>query len=105
MTLKTAGSRTVTATDVAAAILTAGTSASVTVSAGAATQAPGAAAGRDRRAGHGRPARPGTPTAVTAGAAVTVTVNAVDANWNIVASATPVVTITSSDPNADPAGR
>ena len=42
----------------------------------------------------------GTPTGVTAGAPVSVTVNAVDANWNLVASATPTVAITSSDANA-----
>ncbi len=98
ITLKTAGSRTVTATDVAA-FLSAGTSASVTVSAGAATKlqvllpgetaAPGTASGRT-----------GSPTGVTAGTSVTVTVNAVDTNWNLVASATPTVSISSSDPNA-----
>ncbi|MCP6756834.1 hypothetical protein NL533_34930, partial [Klebsiella pneumoniae] len=32
--------------------------------------------------------------------AVSVTVNAVDANWNVVSSATPTVAITSSDANA-----
>jgi len=41
----------------------------------------------------------GTPTAQTAGTAFTVTVNAVDANWNVVSS-THTVAITSSDSNA-----
>ena len=41
----------------------------------------------------------GTPTAQMAGTPFTVTVNAVDANWNVVAS-TDVVAITSSDPAA-----
>jgi len=41
----------------------------------------------------------GTPTAQTAGTAFTVTVNAVDANWNVVSS-THTVGITSSDPAA-----
>src|SRR5207253_851592 len=38
----------------------------------------------------------GTPTAQTAGSAFNVTVNAVDANWNVVSS-TDTVAITSSD--------
>src|SRR5439155_11516863 len=55
------------------------------------TAAPGTATGKT-----------GTPTAPTAGTAISsgITVNAVDANWNIVSSATPNVNITSSDSNA-----
>src|SRR5439155_1378726 len=41
----------------------------------------------------------GTPTARTAGVAFTVTVNAVDANWNVMSS-TDTVGITSTDTNA-----
>src|SRR5262249_2539263 len=41
----------------------------------------------------------GTPTAQTAGTAFTVTVNAVDANWNVVGT-NDTVTISSSDANA-----
>ena len=41
----------------------------------------------------------GTPTAQTAGTGYTVTVNAVDANWNLV-STNDTVEITSSDANA-----
>ncbi len=42
----------------------------------------------------------GTPTAQTAGTAFTVTVNAVDANWNKVTSVTDTAAISSSDANA-----
>jgi hypothetical protein len=41
----------------------------------------------------------GTPSAQTAGIAFTVTVNAVDANWNVV-NTNDIVAITSTDPNA-----
>src|SRR5204862_497551 len=100
-TFKTAGTRTITATD-AAATLTANTSASVTVNAGSATKlqillpgevaAPGTATGKTAA----------TPTAQTAGTAIAsgIVVNAVDANGNLVTNATPNVTITSTDPNA-----
>src|SRR5207249_3132914 len=100
-TFKTAGTRTITATDAAAA-LTASASANVTVNAGAVTKlqilmpgevaAPGTATGKTAA----------TPTAQTAGTAITnaIVVNAVDANWNIVTTATPNVTITTSDANA-----
>src|SRR5439155_2024664 len=52
------------------------------------TAAPGTATGKT-----------GTPTAQGAGAAFNATVNAVDANWNLVSS-THTVVITSSDANA-----
>src|SRR5207302_3857525 len=80
---------------------TANTSPSITVNPGAATKlqillpgetaAPGTATGKA-----------GTPTAQTAGTTMTngIVVNAVDANWNVVSSAVPNVTITSSDSNA-----
>ena len=42
----------------------------------------------------------GAPTAQTAGTAVSVTVNAVDDNWNLVNYVTDVITITSSDAGA-----
>src|SRR5262249_35091412 len=42
----------------------------------------------------------GAPTARTAGTAFNVTVNAVDASWNPISSATDVIAITSSDFNA-----
>lgn len=53
------------------------------------TAAPGTASGKT-----------GTPTPQSAGVNVTVTVNAVDANWNIVPYVTDNVTITSSDAGA-----
>src|SRR5439155_991028 len=51
------------------------------------TAAPGSASGKT-----------GTPTSSTAGTAFNVTVNAVDANWNLVSS-THTVGITCTDPN------
>ena len=42
----------------------------------------------------------GTPSAETAGTAFNVTVNAVDANWNVVNTVTDTVGISSSDANA-----
>ena len=99
VTLLTAGSRTVTATDVTDGTKTANTSPATTVTAGAFTKlqllmpgetaAPGTATGKT-----------GTPSARTAGTAFNVTVNAVDANWNLVNSVTHTVGVTSSDPNA-----
>src|SRR5204862_3979492 len=98
VTLKTAGSATITASDVTTPARTANTSPSITVNAGAInklqllvpgeTAAPGTATGKT-----------GTPSAQAAGTAFNVTVNAVDANWNPVTS-TDTVGITSSDANA-----
>ena len=99
VTLKTAGTATLTATDITDGTKTANTSPSITVNAGAfsklqlllpgETAAPGSATGQDRHAVGTR--RPGTPFSVT--------VNAVDANWNLVSS-TDTVGITSTDANA-----
>src|SRR5262249_1261058 len=81
VTLKTAGSATITASDATTASIQPSTTPSIQVGAGAYTRlqilapgetaAPGAATGKT-----------GTPSAQTAGTAFTVTVNAVDANWN-----------------------
>ena len=99
VTLNTPGSRTVTASDVTNAGITAGTSPAITVQAVAfsklqvlmpgETAAPGTPTGKT-----------GTPTAQTAGTAFNVTVNAVDDNWNVVNTVTDTVAITSSDANA-----
>ena len=99
VTAKTAGTHTVTATDITDATKTANTSPVTTVNPGAFTKlqllmpgetaAPGAATGKT-----------GTPTGRTAAAAFSVTVNAVDANWNRVSSVGDTVRITSSDANA-----
>jgi anti-sigma factor ChrR (cupin superfamily) len=98
VTLKTAGSRTVTATDITDGSKTANTSPSITVNAGAFTKlqllVPGETADPGSATG-----KTGTPSAQTAGSSFNVTVNAVDANWNLVSS-TDTVGITSSDANA-----
>src|SRR5439155_27345882 len=87
VTLKTAGSASVTASDVTHPGITPDTGSSITVNAGAfvklqlltpgETAAPGSATGKT-----------GTPNAHTAGTAFTVTVNAVDASWNKLTTAT-----------------
>ncbi len=98
VTPKTAGSKTFTATDISDGAKTPNTSPATTINVGAFTKlqilmpgetaAPGTATGKT-----------GTPSAQTAGTGLTVTVNAVDANWNVVSS-TDTVGITSSDANA-----
>ncbi len=99
VTFHTASPATITATDLTNGGITANTSPSVTVNPGAfvklqalvpgETAAPGSATGKT-----------GTPSARTAGSSFSVTVNAVDANWNLVTGATDNVHITSSDANA-----
>src|SRR6185436_9613671 len=96
VTFKTSGTQTLTATDVTDGSKTTNTSPSMTVNAGAfvkmqllvpgETAAPGSATGKT-----------GTPTAQSSGTAFNVTVNAVDANWNV-ASSTHTVGITTTDP-------
>src|SRR5262249_48706556 len=96
LTLKTAGAATVTASDVTHSSITNNTSPSVTVNPGAytklqllvpgETEAPGTATGKT-----------GTPFSQNVGAVVSLDVNAVDANWNLVTTVTNVVAITSSD--------
>ncbi|MEX0602617.1 MAG: hypothetical protein WD295_04695, partial [Bacteroidota bacterium] len=98
VTFRTAGSWTLTASDVSDPAKTASTSPSVTVVPGAfarlqllvpgETAAPGTASGKS-----------GSPDAQNAGDAFTVTVNATDMDWNQVSS-TDVVQITSSDGGA-----
>src|SRR5262249_48278877 len=83
ITFKTVGSRTLTASDVDDGTKTANTSPSITINPGALaklqllvpgeTAAPGTATGKT-----------GTPSGQTAGTAFNVTVNAVDANWNVI---------------------
>jgi hypothetical protein len=98
VTFNTAGSATVTAADMTDDSKTAYTSPSITVNAGALaklqlllpgeTAAPGTTNGKT-----------GSPSAQTAGLPYSVTVNAVDANWNVIAT-NDTVAITSSDSNA-----
>jgi len=99
VTLKSSGSKTVTASDITHAGIVANASSPITVNAGAfarlqllvpgETASPGSATGKT-----------GTPSARTAGTAFTLTVNAVDTNWNVVGSVTDTVHLTSTDTNA-----
>src|SRR5206468_1987026 len=98
ITLKTVGSATVTASNITDGAKTSSVSPSIAVNSGAfaklqllapgETNAPGTLTGKT-----------GTPIAQAAGTAFSVTVNAVDANWNIVTNVTDTVAITSSDLN------
>ena len=99
VTFKTAGNKTLTATDQDDGSKLANTTPSIAVSAGpfakllllvpGETAAPGTATGKT-----------GAPTTQTAGSPFTVTVNAVDANWNLTTNANDTVTISSTDSNA-----
>src|SRR5439155_805046 len=99
VTLKTAGNATVTASDTTHATIPSSTSSAITVNAGAFTKlqilAPGETAAPGTASG-----KAGTPTAQTVGTAFNVTVNAVDANWNVLTNVTHTVGITPSDANA-----
>src|SRR5207249_115581 len=79
--------------------ITANTSPAITVNVGAFTQLQLLAPGETGSAGSPT-GKTGTPIAQTAGASFSVTVNAVDANWNLVATNTDIAGITSSDANA-----
>lgn len=91
--LRSGASQTITATKTAST--EAGTSSAFTVSAGAATQLQTLLPGETAAPGTGS-GKTGTPTAQPSGGSFITTVNAVDANWNVVSS-TPTVRITSSD--------
>src|SRR5204863_9636610 len=99
VTLKTAGTSTVTASDVTHSAIPANTSPSVTVNAGPFTKLQLLVPGETAAAGTAT-GKTGAPTAQAAGAAFNATVNAVDANWNPVTNITDTVGIASSDPNA-----
>src|SRR5207249_3865779 len=99
VTLKTAGARTITASDITDGTRTANTSPSITVNAAAFTKLQLLAPGETAAPGIGS-GKTGTPTAQTAGTAFNITVNAVDANWNLVNTVTDTAAITSSDSNA-----
>src|SRR6185295_8719596 len=99
LTNRTAGSWTVTASNVTHTAIATSTSPSFAVNPGAfaklqllvpgETASPGSATGKT-----------GTPTAQTAGTAFNLTVNGVDANWNRVNTVGDIAAITSSDLNA-----
>ena len=98
VTLRTAGTATLTASDIDDGTKTPNTSPSITINAGPFTQlqvllpgetaAPGSSTGKT-----------GSATAQTAGVAFNATVNAVDAAWNLRLT-NDTVHVTSSDPNA-----
>jgi len=96
-TLRTVGTRSLTATDTGTPSIT-GTQSGITVTAGSFAKlqllVPGESAVPGTPNG-----KTGTPNAQTAGAAFNVTVNAVDANWNLI-STNDTVRITSTDANA-----
>src|SRR5207249_4266417 len=98
VTLKTAGSSTVTASNATHPGISASTSPAIAINAGAFTRlqllAPGETAAPGSSTG-----KNGTPSAQMAGTAFNVIVNAVDANWNLVSSASDTVGITGSDSN------
>lgn len=98
VTFRTAGARTITATDITNSAVAPSTSAAVAVGAGpfarlqllvpGETAAPGSPTGKT-----------GTPAAQAGGFAFGVTVSAVDANWNLVSSSD-TIRLTSTDPLA-----
>jgi hypothetical protein len=98
VTLKTAGSRTLTASDATDGTKTANTSPALTVSAGAFTKLQLLVPGETAAPGTGS-GKSGTPSAQAAGTAFSVTINAVDAYWNLVSSIH-TVGLTASDTNA-----
>src|SRR5207249_9481950 len=99
VTLKTAGNPTVTASDVTHSAITANTSPSIPVNPTAFTKLQVLVPGKTAAPGSvtGKIGTPATPTAANA---FNLTVNAVDANWNLVNTVTDTVGITSSDTNA-----
>src|SRR5439155_288790 len=104
VTLTTSGTKTLTATDITDGTKTADTSPSITVNAGAFTKLQLLVPGETATPGTSSsgPGKTGSPNAQPAGgAAFTVTVNAVDAAWNVVSS-TDTVGLTSTDLGAMP---
>src|SRR5439155_516669 len=75
------------------------TSSNIVVSVGAFTKLQILAPGETAAPGTGT-GKSGSPVVQSSGSPVTVTVNAVDANWNLVTNVTHTVGITSSDSNA-----
>src|SRR5439155_1534964 len=104
VTLKTAGSATLTASDTTHPALQNSTTPSLQVLAAAFSKLQILAPGETAAPGSPR-GKTGTPSAQTAGNACSVTVNAVDANWNVVTNVSDTIGVTSSDSNAAlPAG-
>ncbi len=98
VTFNTAGAATITATDQDDGTKTASTSPATTINAGAFVKLQLLVPGEVAAPGSGT-GKTGTPAIQSAGTAFSVTVNAVDANWNLVSTATDTIGITSSDAN------
>src|SRR5205823_1822445 len=96
--LKTAGSQTLTASDLTDPGKTGSSSPAIAVNAAAFSKlqllAPGEIAAPGSATG-----KTGTPTVQTAGTAFNVSVNAVDANWNLI-NTNDTIAIAATDPNA-----
>jgi hypothetical protein len=97
VTLRTAGTATLTASDVTDNTKASNTSPRFRLDRSF-CQVTDISSGRDGRARF-RSGKTGTPAAQTAGAAFNVTVNAVDANWNLI-NTNDTVAITCSDANS-----
>ena len=100
VTIKTAASFTLTATNSTNGAITANTSPSTSISAGAVNKLQLLMPGEVASPGSSIGKTAATPTAQIAGSSFNVTVNAVDVNWNVVSSNTSTIAITSSDVNA-----
>src|SRR5262249_33861208 len=99
LSLKTAGTATITASDVTHASVISSTSPAISVSPGAFVKLQLLAPGETASPGSAN-GKTGSPAAQAAGASFNITVNAVDANWNLVSSVSDAIGITSSDANA-----
>jgi hypothetical protein len=98
LTLRTAGARTVTASDVTHPGILSNTSSSLTLTPGAFSQLQLLVPG-ERSVPGTLTGKTGTALAHTSSVPFTVTVNGVDVNWNLV-NTNDVINISSSDPNA-----
>jgi anti-sigma factor ChrR (cupin superfamily) len=98
VSLNTAGTATITATDASNGGITANTSPSITINAGSYSQLQVLVAGETANPGSAT-GKTGTPSAQAAGTGFTATVNAVDSRFNLLTGVTETVTITTSDPN------
>jgi hypothetical protein len=98
VTLKTAGTQSITATDTVAVTIL-GSQTGIAVGPGPFTKLQLLAPGETAAPGSGT-GKSGTPTAQTAGAPFTVTVNAVDAYWNVINTVSDTIQLTSTDGNA-----
>jgi hypothetical protein len=98
LTLKTAGTRTITASDVTHPGIIANTSSSLAVSPGPFVRLQLLTPGEQSASGTAS-GKTGLPVAQSSGVPFPVTVNGVDANWNTI-NTNDTIRITSSDPNA-----